>query len=78
MNFATFEACISEKGGTPNMKSIKLGNIIEYVLPGLGKTSTGRVVEVGKLFVVLIDDNTQQCTKVSAEDLSNTYENKTI
>lgn len=75
MNFVTFEACISEKVGLYNTKSIKVGNIIEYALPGLGKTSTGRVVEVSKLFIVLIDDNTQQRTRVSTEDLGNTYEN---
>jgi uncharacterized protein YkvS len=53
MDFATFESFISEKGGSPNMKAIKVGNIIEYSQPGLGRTSTGQVVELGKNYVVI-------------------------
>jgi hypothetical protein len=76
MDFATFESFISEKGGSPNLNAIKVGNIIEYAQPGLGRTSTGRVVELGKNFVVIVDDATQQRIKVFAQDLSNTYEDE--
>ena len=74
MNFITFESFISERGANPDMKLIKVGNIIEYVQPGLGRTSTGLVVEVGKNFVVLVDDATQQRIKVFAQDLGPAYE----
>jgi uncharacterized protein YkvS len=78
MDFATFESFISEKGGNPNMKAIKVGNIIEYAQPGLGRTSTGRVVELGKNFVVIVDDATQQRIRVFAQDLGTTYEDENI
>jgi hypothetical protein len=82
MDFTAFESLISERGGSPNFAAIKKGNVIEYVQPGLGRTSTGRVVDKGtssgKEYVVIVDDNNEQRIKVFMQDVGNTYEDETL